>query len=282
MSASWPAPAKINLFLHVLGRREDGYHELQTAFLFLDHCDALDFQPRQDQAIVRHANYDNVAEEEDIIVRAAKLLRQRAERPFGVDIHIDKRLPMGGGLGGGSSDAATTLVALNSIFKLGLNTSELGSMGLELGADVPVFIAGEAAWAEGVGEQLHPISVPEDWYLLVIPESPVATAEIFAAADLTRNTAAITIRDFLAGAGHNDCENVVRQRCPEIREVLDWLGERYETRMTGTGACVFASFKTRAEADKAGDSLPKRWRHFVAQGRNQSPLLRRLEQENTG
>ena len=279
---SWPAPAKINLFLHVLGRREDGYHELQTAFLFLDYCDSLEFRPRQDQKIVRHANYDNVAEENDIIVRAANSLREQAQRPFGVDIHIDKRLPMGGGLGGGSSNAATTLVALNSLFKLGLDRSELASIGLALGADVPVFIAGEAAWAEGVGEQLRPISVPEDWYLVVIPASPVATAEIFAADDLTRNTAAITIRDFLAGAGHNDCENVVRQRYPEVGEVLDWLGDRYETRMTGTGACVFARFKSREEAEKAGKSLPTGWRHFVAQGRNQSPLLRRLEQENTG
>ena len=282
MNASWPAPAKINLFLHVLGRRDDGYHELQTAFLFLDYCDVFEFHSRQDQEIVRHANYDNVVEEDDIIIRAASLLRERAQRPFGVDIHVDKRLPMGGGLGGGSSNAATTLVALNSLFSLGLEKDELAAIGLELGADVPVFVAGEAAWAEGVGERLSPSSVTEDWYLVVIPNSPVSTAEIFAADDLTRNTAAITIRDFLAGAGHNDCENVVRQRYPEIREVLDWLGERHETRMTGTGACVFARFNSREQAEAAGKSLPKGWRHFVAQGLNHSPLLRRLEQENRG
>lgn len=282
MSESWPAPAKLNLFLHVTGRRADGYHELQTAFQFLDYSDTLEFIPRTDAEITRHANYENVAEQADIIVRAASLLREVSKISFGVDIHINKRLPMGGGLGGGSSNAATTLVALNCIFKLGLRQNELSALGLQLGADVPVFIGAQAAWAEGVGEQLTPITVPEDWYLVVIPESPVATADVFGAADLTRNTAAITIRDFLEGAGHNDCENVVRERYPQVREVLDWLGQKYETRMTGTGACVFARFSSEDEAEQAVKGLPRRWRYFLAQGLNRSPLAQRLEQEIAG
>ncbi len=282
MSESWPAPAKINLFLHITGRRADGYHELQTAFQFLNYSDELNFSARADARITRHANYENVAEEADIIVRAASLLRDYSKVSFGVDIHINKRLPMGGGLGGGSSNAATTLVALNCIFQLGLQQNELSALGLQLGADVPVFVGAQAAWAEGVGEELTPISVPEDWFLVVVPDSPVATADIFGAADLTRNSAAITIRDFLEGAGHNDCENVVRQRYPEVREVLDWLGQKYETRMTGTGACVFARFSTEDKAGEAAKGLPRHWRHFVAQGLNRSPLAQRLQQENAG
>ncbi|NKB36219.1 MAG: 4-(cytidine 5'-diphospho)-2-C-methyl-D-erythritol kinase [Gammaproteobacteria bacterium] len=282
MNNYWPAPAKLNLFLHITGRRADGYHELQTAFQFLDYSDALQFRPRSDKKITRQANYENVAEEADIIIRAASLLREHSKIPFGVDIHINKRLPMGGGLGGGSSNAATTLVALNCIFELGLKQNELSDLGLQLGADVPVFVGAQAAWAEGVGEQLTPISPAEDWFLVVVPDSPVSTAEIFGAADLTRNTAAITIRDFLAGAGHNDCENVVRQHYPEVREVLDWLSRKYETRMTGTGACVFARFDSEDKAGEAAKGLPQDWRHFVAQGLNRSPLAQRLEQENAG
>ena len=273
---SWPAPAKLNLFLHVLGRREDGYHELQTAFQFLEFSDELDFALRDDNEIVRYADYDNVPAQSDLVVCAANMLRELTNTPFGVDIRVDKRLPMGGGLGGGSSNAATTLVALNSIIGLNLSVDELADIGLKLGADVPVFVRCHAAWAEGVGELLTPISPREDWYMVVIPDCQVETAEIFDSADLTRNTPAITIRDFLAGAGHNDFEKVVRLRYPEIAEVLDWLDKRYETRMTGTGACVFARFTTQEQANEAARNLPESWQRIVAQGLNSSPLAQRL------
>ena len=273
---SWPAPAKINLFLHVLSRRVDGYHLLQTAFQFLDIADELSFILRDDNAIIRHASYDGVSEQDDLLVRAAVALREHSNASFGVDIHINKRLPMGGGLGGGSSDAATTLVALNHLVGLNLGADELASIGLELGADVPVFVHGHAAWAEGVGEKLTQISPSEDWFLVIVPDCQVATAEIFNSADLTRNTPAITIRDFLSGAGHNDCEKVVRNRYPEIAEILDWLGQRYETRMTGTGACIFTRFNNEELANAASQELPVSWQRFVARGLNQSPLAKRL------
>jgi 4-diphosphocytidyl-2-C-methyl-D-erythritol kinase len=276
---SWLAPAKINLFLHVVGRREDGYHLLQTAFQFLDIADELEFSLRDDEQISREASYDNVPEHSDLVVRAAKILREHADTPFGVDIRIHKHLPMGGGLGGGSSDAATTLVALNQILGLGLGVDELAGIGLKLGADVPVFVRCQASWAEGVGEKLTAIEPPEDWYLLVVPGCQVATADIFNSDDLTRNTPAITIRDFLAGAGHNDCEKVVRQYYPEVAEVLDWLGQRYETRMTGTGACVFSRFATEELAKEAATSLPSQWQGFVTQGKNRSPLAEMMDLE---
>ncbi|MFT5132715.1 MAG: 4-diphosphocytidyl-2-C-methyl-D-erythritol kinase [Gammaproteobacteria bacterium] len=278
---SWPAPAKINLFLHVLGQREDGYHLLQTAFQFLDIADELSFNLRDDDKIIRHANYDNVPEQSDIVVRATTILREHSNTSFGVDIHINKRLPMGGGLGGGSSDAATTLVALNSLVGLNLSLDKLAALGLKLGADVPVFVHRHAAWAEGVGEKLTKITPPEDWFLVVIPDCEVATADIFNSADLTRNTPAITIRDFLAGAGHNDCEKVVCERYPEIADKLDWLGQRYETRMTGTGACLFARFANEGLARQASFDLPTTWQRFVAKGLNESPLSGRLAREKS-
>jgi len=278
-SQSWPAPAKLNLFLHVVGRREDGYHLLQTAFQFLDIADELEFSLRDDEVICRQASYDNIPEKADLVVRAAEMLRQYSQRSFGVDIRVHKRLPMGGGLGGGSSDAATTLVALNSILGLGLGADKLAAIGLKLGADVPVFVGCQAAWAEGVGEKLTPITPPEDWFLVVVPDCQVATAEIFDADDLTRNTPAITIRDFLDGAGHNDCEKAARRRYPEVDEALAWLGQRYETRMTGTGACVFARFATQEQADVAAATLPDRWQIFVAKGLNRSSLAERLNRE---
>jgi len=272
----WPAPAKINLFLHIIGRREDGYHLLQTAFQFLDIADELEFSLRDDKLIKRQASYDDVPEDNDLVVRAAHMLREYSNTPFGVDIKINKILPMGGGLGGGSSDAATTLVALNCLLALGLSVDELAGIGLKLGADVPVFVRGHAAWAEGVGEKLTKIEPPEDWYLLVIPKCQVATADVFGSDDLTRNTPAITIRDFLAGAGHNDCEFVVRGSYPDVAEVLDYLSQRYETRMTGTGACVFARFENQELAAKAAAGLPSEWQSVVTKGHNRSFLSERL------
>ena len=279
MNQSWPAPAKLNLFLHITGRRADGYHLLQTAFQFLDYVDDLEFSPRDDQKITLDANYKGVPTDRDLIVRTAQRLQQQSTSPLGVDIRINKRLPMGGGLGGGSSNAATTLVALNCLWNMGLSEMKLAEMGLGLGADVPVFIHGHAAWAEGVGEKLQPLEPPEDWYLVISPGENVSTAEIFNAPDLTRNTPAITIRDFLAGAGRNDCEKIVRSIYPEVARSLDWLAEATQARMTGTGACVYGTFSTKSEAKELKDLLPEAWQGFVAQGRNTSPLLDRLAQE---
>ncbi len=275
----WPAPAKINLFLHIVGRRDDGYHLLQTAFQFLDIADQLEFRLRDDGIVSRQASYDNVPEDDDLMVRAAKILQEHSKLPFGVDIRINKLLPMGGGLGGGSSDAATTLVALNSLLELDFSVDKLAQLGLSLGADVPVFVRCHAAWAEGVGEKLTDIEPRQDWYLVVVPPCQVATAEIFASADLTRNTPAITIRDFLAGAGQNDCEKVVRQHYPEVDEVFEIMARRYMTRMTGTGACIYASFTSKRLAENAAKSLPDSWQCFVTQGLNRSPLADRLSRE---
>ena len=277
---AWPAPAKINLFLHITGRNADGYHSLQTVFQFLDYCDALTFTAREDGQICRTGNYQDIPEQDDLIIRAAHSLRKFTDKETpGVDIQINKCLPMGGGLGGGSSDAATTLVALNHLWGLELTSADLATIGLKLGADLPVFVHGHAAWAEGVGEQLSPIEVPEGWFLVIHPGCHISTAEVFNASDLTRNTPAITIRDFLHGAGGNDCETVVRKRYPEVNVALNWLAERAEAKMTGTGACIFAMFSDEAAARAVLAELPSKWRGFVAQGRNRSPLLERLGQE---
>jgi 4-diphosphocytidyl-2-C-methyl-D-erythritol kinase len=275
----WPAPAKINLFLHVVGRRDDGYHLLQTVFQFLDRGDALEFEPRADGRIVRAASYDGIAEADDLVVRAARALQRASGIRAGAEIRIAKHLPFGGGLGAGSSDAATTLVALNRLWDTGLDTGELARVGLELGADVPVFVHGRAAWAEGVGEQLTPIEVPENWLLVVHPGVAVATSEVFKHPDLTRNTPAITIRAFLAGAGTNTCEAVVRKLHPEVAAAIDWLRERGDARMSGTGSCVFLMCQSEREARAALAQLPRRWHGFVSRGRNRSPLLDRLAQD---
>lgn len=278
---SWPAPAKLNLFLHVVGRRSDGYHLLQTLFQFLDYTDELEFQVRKDGILTLSRNYGGIPVDEDLVKRAARHLQQAAGVKLGADIRVLKRLPVGGGIGGGSSNAATTLVALNSLWRAGLPTPALAQIGLELGADIPVFIHGHAAWAEGVGERLTPVDPPRPWYLVVSPGFSVATAKIFNTPDLTRNTPAITIRDFLGGKGRNDCEPVVRELYPQIGKMLDWLERRAPSRMTGTGGCVFARFSSREEAVRVLDTLPAPWSGFVARGLNQSPLLHRLLEEQT-
>ena len=219
----WPAPAKLNLLLHVTGRRADGYHELQTVFQFLDHADRLYFSVRDDGEIRRHGGPASVAPSADLCVRAAGLLQAHAEVVQGVDIYNKKVLPAGGGLGGGSSDAATTLWALNHLWGLELDSGELAGLGLQLGADVPVFLHGRAAWAEGVGEILTPINLPEPWFLVLNPNVSVSTAAVFSDAELTRDTPRMTIRAFLSGDGRNDCEAVVRRRYPEVAAALDWL-----------------------------------------------------------
>lgn len=279
MSLGWPAPAKLNLFLHITGRRADGYHLLQTLFQFVDYGDTLTFTPRHD-GVIRHLNpLPGVDVEKDLVVRAARALQQQSGSHFGVDIGIDKRLPMGGGLGGGSSDAATTLVALNRLWGSHWRNTELATLGLSLGADVPIFIHGEAAWAEGVGEQLTPVAPPEPWYLVIDPRVHIDTATIFQSAELTRTCSPITIRAFLEGAGGNVFEPVVRRRYPEVAHAIDWLTQFAPTRLTGTGGCLFAHFEDRASAELVVAQLPDRWRGFVTQGRNRSPLLERLEQE---
>ncbi len=273
----WPAPAKLNLMLHITGRRADGYHLLQSVFQFLDHGDRLWFEPLADGRILRHDSLRGVPLEQDLIYRAARLLQGHSGTRQGAAIRLEKRLPMGGGLGGGSSDAATTLIALNRIWQLGMGIDQLAALGLQLGADVPVFVRGQAAWAEGVGEALTPLSLPEPWFVVLIPPVQVATGEIFAATELTRDCPAITIRDFLAGLGENVCQPVVASRYPAVAEALDWLGQYGQARMTGTGACVFAAFDSATKAQQVLAARPEGWQGFVAQGRNRSPLLERAD-----
>jgi 4-diphosphocytidyl-2-C-methyl-D-erythritol kinase len=267
---TWPAPAKLNLFLHVVGRRTDGYHLLQTVFQFLDFADELRFDVTGDGRIGRATPLPGVAEDADLTVRAARLLQQRTGTSRGVTIHLTKRIPAGGGLGGGSSDAATTLVALNRLWGLGLSPVELAVFGLELGSDVPVFVRGQAAWAEGVGEVLTPVDLPTPWYVVVAPPAHVATPGVFADPELTRNTPPITIRAFLAGQGHNDLESVVRRRYPEVDRTLRWLAGFGPARMTGSGACVFLPVASREEGERILSQAP--YTGFVARGLNRHPL----------
>ena len=277
----WPAPAKLNLFLHVVGRRPDGYHLLQTAFQFIDLEDELRVFERPPGTVERLGEVPGVPPEQDLVVRAARLLARHCPGAGGVAIEVRKRIPMQGGLGGGSSDAATVLVALNELWGCGFGPERLAELGLGLGADVPVFVHGRAAWAEGVGEQLVPLDLPEPVYLLVRPDAEVSTAAVFAAPELTRDTPVITIPGFLMTGGRNDCEAVVRRRFPAVAEALDWTGRHGPARLTGTGSCVFAAMPDEASARAALAQLPGRWSGFVVRGRNRSPLddRLRLEQE---
>jgi len=270
--AAWPAPAKLNLMLRIVGRRPDGYHLLQTVFQFLDRGDWLWFDLRDDGLIERASEVPGVPAAADLTVRAARLLQQAAGVRRGVTIRIAKRLPLGGGLGGGSSDAATTLVALNHLWRTGLTLVELAELGLTLGADVPVFVHGRAAWAEGVGERLAPVDLAEPWFVVLVPACPVATGAVFNDPDLTRNSPPITITDFAAGLGGNDCEAVVYRRYPEVAAATRWLAQFGQARLTGTGACVFAVFPDGASADRVLARLPAGWTGFMARGRNRSPL----------
>lgn len=280
-SEPWPAPAKLNLFLHVVGRRPDGYHLLQTAFQFIDLCDELRFFARPPGVIERSGEVPGVLPADDLTVRAARALAAAYRPGAGVAIELSKRLPMQGGVGGGSSDAATVLVALNELWSLDRTDDELAAIGLRLGADVPVFIRGRAAWAEGVGERLTAVDFPEPVYLLVQPDAAVATAEVFKAPELTRDSPVITIRDSLTSDLRNDCEPVVRSRFPAVAEALDWLGHFAPARLTGTGACVFAKFPDAAAARAALGRLPGRWRGWVVRGRNRSPLDARRARERS-
>ncbi|MCZ6804590.1 MAG: 4-(cytidine 5'-diphospho)-2-C-methyl-D-erythritol kinase [Proteobacteria bacterium] len=282
LSSAWPAPAKLNLFLHIMDRRSDGYHLLQTVFQFIQLADEIDFTILEPDIVRRSSAMPGVDEEDDLVIRAARSLKEKTGCKFGVDINVKKRIPAGGGLGGGSSDAATTLVALNELWQTGLSVGELASIGLSLGADVPVFIHAHAAWAEGVGEALIPIEPDECFYLVVHPGCSVATATIFNTSDLTRNTPPITIRDFLERGGVNDCEPVVRMHYSEVAAALDWLGEFAPAKLTGTGACIFAPFSDKQEATAVLNQLPGLWQGYVVKGINKSPLLERLADEQSG
>ncbi|WP_313513089.1 4-(cytidine 5'-diphospho)-2-C-methyl-D-erythritol kinase [Pseudomonas sp.] len=272
-----PAPAKLNLMLHILGRRADGYHELQTLFQFLDYADELSFRVREDGEIRLHSDVPGVPHESNLIVRAARQLQRESGTTLGADIWLEKRLPMGGGIGGGSSDAATTLLGLDHLWQLDWNVDRLAALGLGLGADVPVFVRGHAAFAEGVGEALTPVELEEPWFLVAIPQVAVSTAEIFGDPELTRNTPAITVRTVLEQGGRNDCQSVVERRYPDVRNALILLNNFVSARLTGTGCCVFGSFPSEAEADKVAAQLPASLPGFVAKGSNVSMLQRKLQ-----
>lgn len=270
----WLAPAKINLFLHITGRRADGYHSLQTVFQFLAYYDELSFKIRDDGLIRRTTEIVGVPADQDLTVRAAQLLKQHTKSNLGADISINKRLPMGGGLGGGSSDAATTLIALNLLWQTGLSVKELAKLGLQLGADVPIFIFGHAAWAEGVGENVQAIELEAPWFVVLHPPVHVNTGKIFSHPELTRNQHPITIRDFSQGRTVNVCQPVVERLFPEISEARTWLEQYGPARMTGTGSCVFAPFPSEDAARACASQAPTKWHPIVAQGLNETPLHR--------
>lgn len=274
----WPAPAKLNLFLHVVGRRTDGYHLLQTVFRFIDLADTLRFAPRCDGRIVLATPTPGVPPEQDLVVRAATALRTAAQKvgagetAGGVTIHLEKRIPQGGGLGGGSSDAATTLLALNRLWQCALDHPTLQSLGLPLGADVPVFIHGHSCFAEGIGERFTDVDVPAAWYLLTQPAAAVPTAEIFRSPALRRDTPTISPTAWRPGDGHNDLETVACALYPEVARHLTWLRQYGDARMTGSGACCFVAFATRAQAEAMARHLPKDMRGQIVASLSQHPL----------
>lgn len=272
MDISYPAPAKLNLFLHITGRRADGYHLLQSVFRFIDYGDSLGFKLRSDPQIVLTRPLRGVPLEQDLCYRAAHLLQATAGVRQGVEITLDKRLPLGGGLGGGSSNAATTLIVLNRLWGVGLSRAALRQLGLQLGADVPVFIFGDNAWAEGIGETLTPLALEPAWYVVLTPPVSVATAAVFSAPELTRNTLPVTIPAFSAGQIHNDLEPVVIARYPAVGQHLEWLKQYAPARMTGSGACVFAVFSTEQAAQAVLAQKPVWIEGFVARGLPQHPL----------
>ena len=272
-----PAPAKLNLFLHVIGRRADGYHLLQSAFRLIDRCDWITYFPRPDGSVVRQGEVAGVAEDSDLSVRAARLLQREAGVGSGVSIRLEKRLPMGAGLGGGSSDAATTFLALNHLWDLAWPAAKLAELGLRLGADVPFFIFGRSAFVEGVGERLQPLPLEPAWYLVIEPGAVITTGEMFAAPDLTRSTKAIKMADFsgawAAGSLHNDLQPVVCARYPAVADAIAWLQQFGDARMTGSGACVFAPFASASAAQQVLTCLPQIWRGWVAKGLETHPLI---------
>lgn len=275
-SSVWPSPAKLNLFLYITGQRADGYHELQTLFQFVDYGDELTIDVTSDGIIYLTPALPGVAEQDNLIWKAAKALQQQTGCTLGAKIQLTKRLPMGGGIGGGSSNAATALVALNHLWQTGLNDAQLATIGLTLGADVPVFIHGTAAFAEGIGEQLHPVALNEPWYLVVRPNVSIATKDIFTHPDLPRCTVKRDLATLLTSKYENDCEKIVRMLYPEVDKQLSWLLQYAPSRLTGTGSCVFAEFLSKKDAEAVLARLPDTVSAFVAQGRNISPLKETL------
>lgn len=267
MRETWLAPAKLNLFLHIVGQREDGYHLLQTIFQFIDLYDVLHFEIREDNNIV----LDSPFQTQDLIYRAAFELQQRFKVSKGISISIEKNIPIGGGLGGGSSDAATTLLALNKIWQLNQSVETLADIGLKLGADVPIFVHGKAAWAEGIGEKLTPVELPEPYFVVIKPDCSVATAKIFRDPHLTRDTSPITMRAFFAGQTQNDCQAVVCEHYPQIQTALNWLNQFSPAKLTGTGSCIFAAFEDKSQANQVHKQSP--WQSWVVKGLNRSPAF---------
>lgn len=270
-----PAPAKLNLMLHITGRRTDGYHDLQTLFQFIDYSDQLTFTDSDHSEISLTPEFTAIAKEQNLIYRAAQLLQQHTGTTKGAAIHLKKKIPMGAGLGGGSSDAATTLIGLNQFWNLGLSLDQLAELGGSLGADIPVFIHGHASWAEGKGERLTKVELPEHWFVVITPPCHVSTAEIFSHKELTRNTPAITIATALGQGGKNDCESVVSMLYPEVKMALKWLRQFASAQMTGTGASIFAAFNSRREAEQVLQQTPALLSGFIARGLNLSPLHRK-------
>lgn len=273
----WSAPAKLNLFLHITGRRKDGYHNLQTLFQLIDYGDRIAFDVSNEGVIRRVTDVDGVASDKDLMVQAAQSLRSRCGCQAGVDIHIEKRLPMGGGLGGGSSDAATTLLVLNQLWGCGLSVPELAMLGRQLGADVPVFIQGTSAWAEGIGDELTTMALSSNWYLVIKPPVEVATEGLFTTSELTRDCHPIRIRDFPGLDMKNVFEPLVREKYPQVDQAMRWLGRFALARLTGTGSCIFAEFSDKEEAAKVLACRPADYQGFTARGVNQSPVLAELQ-----
>ncbi len=277
-SERWPAPAKLNLMLRIVGRRGDGYHLLQTVFQFVDFCDWLTFEPMENGLIQLANPIPGVPEQDDLTVRAARLLQQSTDVQHGVRIGIEKNLPMGGGLGGGSSDAATTLLVLNYLWQLNLTVEQLMQLGVKLGADVPVFVFGSNAWAEGVGEKLQCLDVPESWFVVLKPDCHVDTGEVFRKENLTRDSKCIRIRDFTSGAIQNDCQAVVLEMYPEVVEAWDAMSQYGEVRLTGSGACIFVQFENKVEAEPVYHALKDNWQVYLTQGLDGSPVVKQLTQ----
>lgn len=275
----WPSPAKLNLFLHILGRYDNGYHKLQSLFQMLDYGDKLAFDINHTGTIAMSTPLKGVKDEDNLIIRAAKLLAAQTKTKLGAHISLEKCLPMGGGIGGGSSNAATTLVALNALWGTRLSVHQLADIGLQLGADVPIFVRGETAFAEGVGEQITPAPQPEQWFLVANPNVHISTGEIFTAQELTRNTPSMDWADYKFEETRNDCQQLVVNRYPEVAKLLQWLVHYAPSRMTGTGACVFATFSDYTLAEQVRAQMPETWQSFVAKGVNRSPLLDKLEQQ---
>ena len=279
ISSPWPAPGKLNLVLKVVGQRADGYHLLQTVFQLIDRSDRLWFEPRADGRIVLQTPLAGVAEHEDLTVRAARLLQEESGCRSGVSISVEKRLPVGGGLGGGSSDAATTLLVLDRLWGVNVGPERLRRLGLRLGADVPVFLEGSSAWAEGIGERLTPIDLPESWYVVVVPGCHVSTKAVFSSPYLTKDNERITMEQFRFVRQENDCADVVVEMYPLVGMALKELSRYGKAKLTGTGACVFLSFEEKADAHRAAQALSRRWEVFVCKGVNRSPLHKRLAQD---